>query len=110
MWKKWLDFGDIDLIYKVTLALCQSLTLKKLVCILSVEPNDGCWPNFMYCIIVIIKKKKKDFGDLDLIFKVTTIKTVKMSIVCTLSPEPIDGFSPNLQRNTTETWEKMVRF
>ena len=76
---------------------------RKLPCTLSLEPNDGFWPNFMYCIIGIIKrigvriasclhstswtngfwpklaqtqywdegKKWLDFGDLDLIFKVT---------------------------------------
>ena len=29
---------------------------KKLVCTLSLETNDGFWPNFMYCIIGIIKR------------------------------------------------------
>ena len=29
---------------------------KKLVCTLSLEPNDGFWPTFMYCIIGIIKR------------------------------------------------------
>ena len=34
---------------------CQILTKKKLVCTQSLEPNNGFWPNFMYCIIGIIK-------------------------------------------------------
>ena len=29
---------------------------KNLVCILSLEPNDGFWPNFIYCIIGMIKE------------------------------------------------------
>ena len=72
---KWLDFGDIYLIFKVTPALWMSnFDQKKLVCILSLEPNDRVWPVFMYYIIGVIKKLI-DFGDLDLIFK-----TIKMSI------------------------------
>ena len=58
MGKKWLDFGDFDLIFKDTPALWMSnfnQKKKKLVCTLSLEPNDVFWPNFMYCIIGIIK-------------------------------------------------------
>ena len=29
---------------------------EKIVCALSLEPNGGFWPNFMYCIIGIIKR------------------------------------------------------
>ena len=60
MGKKLLDFGDLDHIFKVTPAFeCQILTKihvkKELVCNLSHEPNDGYSPNFVYCIIGIIK-------------------------------------------------------
>ena len=69
MGKKCLDFGDHDLIFKVTPALCQSLTKKSLFAH-PLEPNDGFWPNFIYCIIGIVKRL--DFGDIGLIFKVTS--------------------------------------
>ena len=62
---------------------CQILTKKKLVCTLSLEPNNEFKPNIMYCIIGIDKR---------IIFEWPwpnfqghhTIKTVKMSPVCTL--------------------------
>ena len=39
---KWLDFGDLDLIFKVTLALWNSnVDRKKPVCTLSLEPMAG---------------------------------------------------------------------
>ena len=44
--KKWLDFGDLDLIFKVTPALWNSnFDRKKLVCTLSLEPMAGILPN-----------------------------------------------------------------
>ena len=109
--KKWIDFGDLYLIFKVTptlwnfqiltkTSLCapcflNQLTVsgqtsyivklgwfkdlirfwwpwpdflgqhtiktkifkfwpKNLVCTLSLEPNDGFWPNFMYCNVVMV--------------------------------------------------------
>ena len=48
--KKWLDFGDLNLIFKVTPALDQ----KKLVCTLSLEPNDRFWPNFINCNVGMV--------------------------------------------------------
>ena len=43
---KWLDFGDLDLIFKVTPALWNSnFDRKKLMCILSLEPMTGILPN-----------------------------------------------------------------
>ena len=55
--QKLLDFGDLDLIFKVSRALWMSnFGQKQLVCTLSLEPNDRFWPNFMYCFIGIIKK------------------------------------------------------
>ena len=91
--KKWLDFGDLDLIFKVTPALWnfQILTNKSLSAphLLNQMTDSGQtsyivtlgwykdlirfwwpWPNFQ--------------GH-------HTIKTVKMSLVCSLSPEPIGG-------------------
>ena len=51
------DFGDLDLIFKVTPALWMSnFDQKKLVCTLSLEHNDGFRPNFIYYIIGIIKR------------------------------------------------------
>ena len=44
---------------------------KQLVCFLSLKPNDGFWPNFVHCIIGI--GNIFDFGDLDIIFKVTAL-------------------------------------
>ena len=52
MGKKWLDFGDLDLIF----IWMSNFDQKKLVCTLYPDPNDGFWPNFMYYIIGIIKK------------------------------------------------------
>ena len=47
--KQWLYFGDLDLIFKVTPALkFLNFDQKKIVCTLSLEPNNGFWPNFMY--------------------------------------------------------------
>ena len=55
--KNWLDFDDIDLIFKVTSVLWMSNDdQKQLVCILSLEQNDGFWPNFTYCIIGMVKR------------------------------------------------------
>ena len=44
--------------------------LKKLVCTLSLEPNDGFWPDFMYCILD--SKKKRIF----LVFHFTSLKLI----------------------------------
>ena len=44
--KKWLDFGDLDLIFKDTLALWNSnFDRKMLVCTLFLEPMARIWPN-----------------------------------------------------------------
>ena len=64
--KKWLDFGDLDLIFKVTPALWMSNLEPKSLTVPYLEPNNGFWPKFMYCISGIVKR----FGDLDPIFKV----------------------------------------
>ena len=65
---------------------------KKLFCTLSLEPNYGCWPNFMYCIIGVIEKKMIRFWWPWSNFQGHhIIKTVKMSLVCSLSPEPVGG-------------------
>lgn len=48
-----------------------------------------------------------DFGDLELIFKVTGLKTLSnfrpKKLVCTLSPEPMDGIGSNLVHDTCGT-------
>ena len=55
--KKWLAFGDLCHIFKITSSLWMSnFDKKKLVCTLSLEPNDGFRPSFMYCIIRIVKR------------------------------------------------------
>ena len=55
--KKWLDFGEVDLIFKDTPALWMSNFYQiQIVCTLSLEQNDVFWPNFMYCIIGIVKR------------------------------------------------------
>ena len=100
--KKWLDFGDLYLVFKVTPALWNSsFDRKKLVCtlyrtngwnfpwpdfqghyIIKTLKNDPCvhpiswiirWNLFKPEQILHWDKEKKwlDFGDLDLIFKVT---------------------------------------
>ena len=51
--KKWLDSGVHDLIFKVTLALW-NFDPKKLVCTLSLEPNERFWPNFLYCNVWMV--------------------------------------------------------
>ena len=109
--KKWLDFGDLDLIFNVTLALWNfQILTKKLVCTLSLEPNDGFWPNFIYDNMGWFKDLIRFLWPWSNFQGHHTIITVKMSLVCTLSPEPIGGFWPNLHRNTFGTWEKNDRF
>ena len=57
---------------------------------LSLERNDGLWPNFV-CFLIVTIKSILEFGDLDLNFQGhNTIKTVKISILCILSSEPGD--------------------
>ena len=95
--KKWLDFNDLDLIFKVTPALWNSnFDRKKLVCTLYLEPMAG-----------ILKKTSTDSslgqGKEVIRFWWTwphfqghyIIKTLKMSLMCTLSHESIDGIWPN---------------
>ena len=49
--KKWLDFGDLDLIFKVTPALWNfQILTRNLICTLSLEPNDGFWPTCLHPI------------------------------------------------------------
>ena len=71
--KKRLDFGDLDLIFKVTPALWNFQILTKK----SLEPNDRFWSNFKYCDVGMVLKIWLDFSDLDLIFKVTHYKDCK---------------------------------
>ena len=54
--KKWLDFGDHDLIFWVTPALNFQILTRKSLSAPTFEPNDGFWPNFRYHFIGIIKR------------------------------------------------------
>ena len=54
MEKNWLDFGDLDPIFKVTQGL--RLLTKWLVCTLSHEGMDGFWPNLHNRIVVTWKR------------------------------------------------------
>ena len=56
-----IDFGDLDLIFKVTpvTSLNAKFLPEKLVCTLSLEPNDGFWPNIMYYNIGIVQRFEK---------------------------------------------------
>ena len=90
--KKWLDFGDLELIFRVTLALwIIKFWQKRLLCTLSLEPDDGFWPNFIYCNIGV-KDLIRFWWPWPNFQGHHTIKTVKMSLACTLSPEPNSDF------------------
>ena len=105
--KKWLDFGDLDLIFKVTPAhwnfqmLTQNLRLSAPY-LLHQMTNSG-----QTSYIVTLRWFKDLIG-----FWWTwpnfqghhTIKIVKMSLVCILSPEPIGGFWPNLHWDMGKKW------
>ena len=85
MGKKWLDFGDLDLIFKVTPALWMSnFDHKQLVCTLSLESNNEFRPNFIYCNVGMVKELSRFWWPWTNFQVHYTIKTVKMGIVCTL--------------------------
>ena len=71
MGKKWLDFGGLDLICKVTPALWMSNFDKKKACL---QPTKW-WSLAKLYVLYHWDNLKNwfDFGDLDLIFKVTTL-------------------------------------
>ena len=76
MGKKYLDFGDLDLIFKVTPALWMSYSdQKKLVCTCL---HPIFWTKWLILVKLYILyhwdniKIWLDFGELDLIFKMTT--------------------------------------
>ena len=103
MKKKWLDFGDIDLIFKVTSALWMSNSDQKSVSAPYLL-NQMMDSDELYVLYHWDNEKNWiDFGNFQ---GHHSIKTVKMSLVCTLSPEPIGGFWPNLHKNTSGTWER----
>ena len=98
-------------IFKVTPALWMSnFDKKKLVCTRSLQPNNGFWPNCMYCIIGMIKIIIWFSWPWPNFQGHHTIKTVKMSLVYTLSPEPIGGCWSNCKETSTEHGEEMIRF
>ena len=49
--KNWLDFGDYDLIFKVTAVEKLKILRHFLICIISFEPVGGFIPNFHEYII-----------------------------------------------------------
>ena len=65
--KNWLDFGDLDPIFKVTQGL---RLLKNGLSAPYYEGMDGFWPNLHNYIVVTWKRIWLYFGDLDPIFKV----------------------------------------
>ena len=54
--KKWLDFVTLTSFSKSHqhFKIFKFWPQKKLVCTLSLEPNDGFWPNFIYCNIGMV--------------------------------------------------------
>ena len=70
--KKWLDFGDLDLIFKITPALWNSNFYRKS---LSAHYLLNQWLEFAQLAQIhqFDGEKLLDFGDLDLIFKITTL-------------------------------------
>ena len=115
MGKKWLDFDDLDFIFKVTQVFWMSNFVKKkkkrkkkslsAPYILNQMVDSGQ----TLCIVSLglLKELIRYWWPWPNFYKGHhTIKTVKLSIVCTLFPEPIDGFWPNLHRNTNGTWER----
>ena len=106
--KKWLDFGNLDLIFKVTPALWNfQLLTKKSLCapyLLNQMTDSGQTSDI---VMVGWFKDLIRFWWPWLNFQGHyTVKTVKMSLFCTLSPELMGGFWPNMHRNTIGTWER----
>ena len=72
--KKWLDFGDTDLIFKITPALWNFKILTKKACLLPIS-----WTKWRILAKLYILQRwdglqiSLDFCDRDLIFKVTTL-------------------------------------
>ena len=97
----WLDFGDLDPIFKVT----QGLRLLKNG--LSAPYLMKKWMDLtklaqVYCCDM--KTNWLDFGDHDPIFKVTGgLRFLENGFCCTLSPEWMDGLWPNLYSYIVET-------
>ena len=102
------DFGYLDLIFKVTLALWnfQILTKKGLSApyLLNLVTESG--QSSYIVTLAWFKDLIRFWWPWPNFYGHHTIKTVKMSLVCTLSPEPIGGFWPNLHRNTIGIWER----
>ena len=121
--KEVIRFGDLDLIFKVTLALWNSNSdRKKLVCTLSLEPMS--YRHFETQILIekslcahYLLNQWQEFDQTSTDTSVGRgkevirfcwlwphfqghfiIKTLKMSLVCHLSHESIDGIWPNLHR------------
>ena len=81
---------------------------KKFVCTLSLEPNDGFWPNFMYCIIGILKELIRFWWPWPNFQGHHIIMTVKMSLVCTHIS--FVGFDQTCIETPLGYGEEMIRF
>ena len=104
--KKWLDFGDLDLIFKVTPGLrnSQILTKKAFSAPYLLHQMTDSGQTSYIVMLGWFKDLIRFWWPWPNFQNHHTIKTVKISFVCTLSPEPIGGFWPNLHGNTTGTW------
>ena len=72
MIKSRIGFGDLDLIVKVTARFSPpNLSQKVFVCMLSHGPSDGMCAKFASLYKSDTINSLLEFGDLDLIFKVT---------------------------------------
>ena len=98
---RWLDFGDLDLIFKVTPTLWNSNFDRKKACVHTVFwTNDWNFTKLAQIHLYDRGKKWLYFGDLDLIFKVTTFSRSQSNfdrkeLVCILSLEPMARIWPN---------------
>ena len=83
--KKWLDFGDLDLIFKVTPALWNSnFDRKELVCTLSLEPMVEFYQTSTDTLLGQGKEVIRFWWPRPYFQGHYIIKTLKMSFVCTL--------------------------
>ena len=103
--KKWLDFGDLDLITRSHQHF-EILTKKCLSAPYLLNQMTDSGQTSYIVTFGWIKDLVRFWWPWRNFQGHHTIKTVTVSLVCTLSPEPMGGFWPNLHRNTTGTWER----
>ena len=97
--KKCSDFGDRDLIFKVTPALWNFLVLNQMT-----DSGQTSYILGWFKDLIRFWWLWSNFQGHH------TIKTVTVSLVCTLFPEPIDGCLLNLQRNTIGTGSAVAQW